>query len=251
MKKIILILLILSGSIFGFDFKSIHAKYEVKYGYVGKIAEVDSTIDIDGSTYKINIDIKSKGIVGYFSSDRREVYKSTGIVSNGVLIPTLFVKTRSWGEREEKKRYFFKHKEKTVSVLRTSKSDFKTTEDSSTLSYYSKNDILTLFFNLNKLLGDDLAPAKKTILKAVGANKNDGHLSVKYPNESIKKRIKRLLKKDDNILIVTLDKKIFSSRKGEFYININKDHVCDSAVLKDVFMTGDLVGKIKKLEVIR
>ena len=61
--------------------------------------------------------------------------------------------------------------------------------------------------------------------------------------------MKKLLGKDDELLLVTLNQKIFASKNGEFMINIDKNYVCDRLVLKDVLLYGDLYGEIKNLEI--
>ena len=86
------ILLFLPFQLFGFDFKSITAEYDVSYGIVGQVGRADAMIQIDSGTYKIRIHAKGKGIVNFFSRHRQEVYESTGIIKDGKLVPNLFVK---------------------------------------------------------------------------------------------------------------------------------------------------------------
>lgn len=250
MKHLLLVtLLFLPFQLFGFDFNAVSADYDVTYGVIGKVGKSHAEIEISEGTYKIKVSAEGTGLAKFFSRGREESYESTGIISEGKLLPTLFVKNRIWGEKEERKRYFFDHDKKSVSVIKTSINGGKVSESRETLPYYAVDDILTLFFNLKYLIGDDLAPLNKKELVAVGANSKNGDVSVEAPKEALKKEMKKLLKKEDHLLVVILNQKLFSSKNGEMYVNINDAGLCDSVVLKDVVLYGDLVGKIKNLKI--
>ncbi len=243
------LILLLPLSLFGFDFKSISADYDVSFGLLGQVGSAHATITIESGTYKIRIEAEGKGIASFVSRHRKEIYESTGIVRQGQLIPMLFVKNRTWGSKEERKRYFFNHKDKSVIVVKTSVDGGKVTESRQALGYYATNDILTIFFNLPHLIGKGLSPTKLTTLHAVGASKQDGHLSVEAPQGKQKESIKQLLKKENHVLIVILNQKVFASKNGEFFVNINDVGISDAVVLKDIFWYGDLVGKMKNLKI--
>jgi hypothetical protein len=246
---LMIILLFLPFELFGLDFKSIHATYDVSYGVIGQVGHADAMIDIESGTYKIQIKAEGKGIVKFFSRGRKEVYESTGIIKDGRLLPSLFVKNKSWGSKEERKRYFFNHDKGEVVVVKTSVNGGKVTESKSLLPYYAKDDILTLFFNLKMLIGEALQPEKSVLLHAVGANRQDGSLSVKVPKGKIKEEIATLLGFENDLLIVILNQKIFSSKQGELFMHITKEGICDRVMLKDVVLYGDLMGKIKNLKI--
>ncbi len=252
MKHLLIIVLIfLPFQLFGFDFKSISADYEVSYGVVGQVAKAHASLNIDNGTYRIRIKGEGVGLAKFLTQGRQEIYESTGIIKDGKFLPNLFVKHRKWGSKEERKRYFFHHDKKEVSVIKTDVNGEKVEESRAVLPYYADNDILTLFFNLRELIGQDLVENKKIQLYAIGANRKDGHLSVEIPDSKMEKMMKKLLKKDDNLLIVVLNQKLFASKKGEFLINVTKKGLCDSVVLKDVLMYGDLVGKMKNLKIVK
>ncbi len=235
----------------GFDFKSISADYKVSYGIIGNVGEAHASLAIENGTYKISIEVEGTGLAKFFSQGRKEVYESTGIFKDGKFLPTLFVKNRTWGEKEIRKRYFFYHDKKEVIAIKTDVNGGEVKESRELLPYYAENDILTLFFNLRRLIGENLHPAKKIHLQAVGANKRDGGLTIEVPSEKMEKKIKKLLHKEDNLLIVILNQKIFASKRGEFFVNITKRGLCDSVLLKDVILYGDLVGKMKNLKIVK
>jgi len=245
---LIMILLFLPFQLFGFNFKSISADYEVSYGVIGVVGLAHADLTIEDGTYKVRIKAEGKGMTKFLSRGREEVYESTGIIKNGKFVPNLFVKNRAWGSKEERKRYFFNHDKKEVIIVKTNVDGNKVTESREKLAYYADNDILTLFFNLDYLIGEDLAPQKKVTLYAVGANGKDGHLTVEMPQGKQKDEIKSLLQRDINLLIVVLNQKLFYSKKGELFVNITDDGICDRVIVKDVVMYGDVIGKMKNFK---
>jgi hypothetical protein len=248
-RAIILIFLLLPPFLLSSPLKSMSADYDVSFGIFGDIGKAHCDLLIEKGTYKISIKITSRGLVKFFSQDRTEVYESTGLVKNGVLIPQLFVKNRKWGSKEDRKKYLFDHKNRSISILRTTIKDEKSDEKRELLPYFAVDDILTLFFNLDSVVSDTNKLKDGIELTAVGANKKDGHLDLKKPDDKIKKIMKNLLGVDNNLLLVTLNQKIFSSKNGEFMIDIDKNGICDRFVLKDVLMYGDLYGEIKNFKI--
>jgi hypothetical protein len=248
--KILLSFLLLFGycELFAFDFKHISADYDVSYGVLGKVGSAHATIFIEEGTYNIRVEARGVGLANFFSRGRKEIYESTGLVKEGKLLPTLFVKEKSWGDKRERKRYFFYHDKKEISVIKTAFNGGRESESREILPYYAKNDILSLFFNLASLIGENLQPSTRKKIVAVGANKKDGVLTIQTPEGNMRHEIETLLKRDDHLLIVILNQKLFSSKRGELFININNQGISDRVILKDVLMYGDLVGNIKNLK---
>ncbi len=250
MKIVLLFISIFAQTILsGFTFRSIEASYVVKYGILGTVGEAEAKIKIDEGTYKIKITAHGVGVSDLLSRGRVESYESTGLVVDGHLLPTLFVKERSWGEKVEKKRYFFDHDRGEIRVIKSKRVGDETSESSERLGYYSNNDILTLFFNLPFLLGKDLHALPERQLVAVGAKRDTGLVSVKTPMGKEKKEIEELLERKDPLLVVTLHQKLFSSKEGKIFMHISKEGVSDRIVLKDLFLYGDLYGELRYLRV--
>jgi len=55
-------------------------------------------------------------------------------------------------------------------------------------------------------------------------------------------------KKAGHFLIVFINQKIFASKRGELYLDLNDDGICTKAVLKDVIFFGDIRGKLISLK---
>jgi hypothetical protein len=252
MRKLILSLtiLIFSTKLFSFDFKTIEAKYDVTFGIIGRVGSVDCKIDLKAKGYKIEVVAKKRGIVKLFTKDSIESYESVGEVRDGRLIPLKFTKLKKWSDNNLREIYIFDYENRKILKRTTLVDGGKVDEKVEFLSYFSDNDILTLFFNLKNIIGKEF-DTKKIDIKAVGASKKDGVVTIETLKGQKKREVKKLLGVDNHLLSVTLHRKIFSSKKGEFYIDIGKNDICDRAVLKDVLLYGDIVGKLKNLKVDR
>jgi len=107
------------------------------------------------------------------------------------------------------------------------------------LNYYAKNDLLTLYFNLDHYF----KPSKyRYKLYAVGGNETDGEVDIEILRNP--GSIKRILKADGRYLRVLLNQKIFASKKGELYLVQGDDGIATKGLLKDVIMFGDIVGSL-------
>ena len=248
MKKRFLIFLLFPYLLFSFDFKSIDALYEVKYGIFGTVGDAKASVEIIDGTYKIKMTARATGFAKVLSGGRLEVYESTGSIKNGKFLPLLFIQKKSYSSKNTIKRYFFDHKNKEITVIKTKEIDGIQKESRKILDYYAQDDILTLFFNIKSIFGSDFAIENPTVLYAVGANKKDGHVDIFEPKGRRLKEIKKLLEEDDNILVAVINQKIFSSEKGELFLNLNDQGICTKALLKDVVLFGDIRGELVSLD---
>ncbi|OQX73163.1 MAG: hypothetical protein B6D59_06450 [Campylobacteraceae bacterium 4484_4] len=249
-KRTLLLLLLSFLPLLGLDFQEANATYHIRFGVVGEIGVASAHIELGKGTYKIRLEAQARGIAKLLSRNRKEVYESTGSYENGMLLPNLFVKRISRGNKREIKRYFFDHRGKSVRVVVSRIEGETKTDRSEPLAYYADNDILSLYFNLRTILDRRLEKkAGKITLYAVGANKKDGHLDLIVPDEKARKKLEKLVGSEGRILVAMLHQKIFSSRKGELVMRLNEKGICTKAVLKDVIFFGDIVGEIDRLSI--
>jgi hypothetical protein len=225
---------------------TIDAKYDIYYGVLGTVGEARAFLNVEDKTYKIRIKAKATGLARIISRNRIEVYESTGIVKDGMLVPDIFVVTKTKEGRKDIKRYMFDHKRGKINLLKTKIVDKKKSDSQKSLPYVAKNDILTLFFNLKLILGKNFSTKEALRLIAVGASDKDGKIDI---NSHVDGSIAKLLEENNHLLSVVLNQRIFASQKGEMFMNLNDDGICTSALLKDVIMFGDIRGKLKKLKV--
>jgi hypothetical protein len=236
-KKIFLILFSIS-SIYAV---SIDTKYDVRFGLFGRVGEVKATLDKNATNYKIKMVAKSKGLAKWISGGRAETYESMGkIDENGNFLPLQYSSTKKDKKRHYTKIYFFEYDIQTISMLRI---DHKTgTKTKKKLDYFAKNDILTLFFNAGKYIQKNKNRSKFSFKVASSKNENK-EVEIAIPKGKKLARAKKLLKTNiDNILLVNINQKIFSSSKGELIIVLAKDGLCQKATLKDVSFFGDIRG---------
>jgi len=228
--------------------KTITANYNVSYGFFDTVAKAKAVIETNEDSYHIKIEAKTAGFMTTFT-ERFESFESFGEIKDGELIPKTFINYRTDGETIKKKTYQFNHQTKKVyQIYEKTKNGKKTTSDK-IMNYYAKDDLLTLFFSLKKLLNKNIANQKAY---AMGANKKDGHLDIILPTNEKKKDFLDLFnKKKGNFIIAVIYRKIFLSSKGELIINLNDEYLCQEAVLKDVLFYGDIVGTLEKMEVVK
>ncbi len=225
-----------------------HADYDVAYGILGEIGTAHCRLEIDHGTYTIEVEVEGTGLAKFLSHERTERYRSTGLIKEGILVPTLFAKERHSTQRDEGKKYFFDHKAKEIKIMESLKRSGESSAKVEKLPYYASNDILTLFFNLPSITKDSNL-TQWLRLSAVGARKRDGAIDIKLPDEREKRAYQEILGTSTNLLMVSLNQKIFSSKDGLFVIHIDDHGVCDRFVLKDVLLGGDLEGRIKNFKI--
>jgi len=110
------------------------------------------------------------------------------------------------------------------------------------LSYYSEDDMVTLFLNLGDKIRDKKS-AKRYVMKAVGADKKKGRVDVIIPKKSEAKKMKKLVgktKQGEWLMRLIMHRKLYSSKKGELLVRMGKDSIIQKAVLKDILLFGDV-----------
>ena len=230
--------------------KTIVAEYKVSFGLFGKIGVAKAILKIDKDRrYHILISAKAIGFAKVLSGGRVESYESSGKVINGVLVPDIFKGVTKTNTKRSEKIYYFLHKKRAIDMLKIREKRGKTTKGKERLKYYTDNDILSLFFNIKHYLNGFKFVSKK-VLYAVRANKKDGRVDLIIPTgKELKKLKSELNEKSGHFMIVFINQKIFASKRGELFLDINDDGIATKAVLKDVILFGDIRGELKKLEV--
>ncbi len=215
----------------------LHAVYDISYAIFGSIGTADALLTIDPKqhTYRITIKARAKGIAKLMSNRRIERYESRGHLQNGLLVPALFItSTRKGKYFHELHRYRFNHAQKEILHQKRIQTKEETIVEDAPLSYYAKDDILTLFFNLHRYAREGICPQMRCSLQAVGANDKDGVVDINPAQ--------------NGMLKVILHRRIFASRQGEIYLHLTKEGISDYAMLKDVIFFGDVKAKATTIE---
>lgn len=241
--KLLLLLSILLFSLKTFAL-NIEAKYKITYGDFLELGIATATLKVEKQDYEIRIEAKTTGMAKLLTKNRVEIYESSGKLLDNDFIPNIFIKTRSNDTKKRVKTYTFDHSNKKVFLntktkgeksfinkgLKASTKEYSK-ESNEEFDYFAKDDLLSLFFDMNKKL-NSFEKDKKYSFKAIGANKKTGEIDI-ISSSHINKE-----------LIVYINQKIFSSKKGELLISLNKEGFCKKAILKDVLFFGDIVGNM-------
>ena len=241
MKKILISLsfLLFSGFL---QAETIEANFKVDFGIIGEIGIANAVLTKDDKYYEINVKLKATGIANTLSGGRKEHHISKGHIEDGVMISDYYQVTKSHGSKMTMKLYSTNHKDKIVQKeYKRWKRGKLIVDKNETLDFYSADDLLSLYFNLNQKI-EDRTKSKGYVFKAVGAEKQKGKVEVIIPKVAELKDYKEILGESDDSwyakAIVHQD--IFSSDKGELLLRIGDDGITQKAVLKDLIFFGDI-----------
>lgn len=213
------------------------ATYEVSFGVLERIGLAEALFEIrDDQSYSIRIEAKTEGIAKILTNNRIEVYESHGMIQDGKLIPKKYVKIRQTDAKKGIKIYTFDHLNKKIVLENIHSDDWK----EKPVDYYASEDILTLFFNLKHY------PRKPEYqsLYALGGDKKEGKIDVVFADKNDSLMMSEALQsKSGEFMKVIVNQPIFSSERGELYLNLSEDGLCEKALLKDVLFFGDIVGR--------
>jgi len=240
MKKVLIVLTLLFASVLNAEV--IEANYKVEFGIFGKIGIANALLTKTKNLYVIDVELKATGLAKTLSGNRKEQHISKGHIENGMMVSDLYQVIKSHGSKVENKVYRINHKTKTVTKEYKRWKNGKLIKDSSsTIDYYSKDDLLTLYFNLDKKILDK-KKAKSYIFKAIGAEKQHGIVNVIIPRQNELKEYKKSVgeSKDSWYARAIINQDIFSSDKGELLLRIGNDGITQKAVLKDLIFFGDI-----------
>lgn len=256
MKKSILLLTSLFFSINIFA-QEIKATYSVTYGKFLELGIAKTALITKNDTYKIKVEAITTGLSKILTNSRVEIYESYGKIINNRFIPDKFIKTKKNDIKKRVRSYTFDRKNKKILVSDVKSGKKKklnnnlkyelvnfNEEKNSTLEYFAQDDILSLFFNIHKKM-IEYKEGEEYSLKAVGANKTKGIINILMPSKEELKIMNKVLKTDDKTKFTAyINQKIFQSERGELLISLNEYGFCSFAVLKDVLLFGDIVGKM-------
>jgi hypothetical protein len=237
--KISLLLILLVFSLFAGEFESF-VKYKVGYG-IFTLGEATAYLKIENATYKTEISAKAKGLAAVFSKERTEKYMSEGEVTNGRLVPYHFEKQSSYGGKKRHIEYFWDYENEQIAVdsENCKNGDCKYSSEIWNDDKYVENDILTLYHNI--MFDFNKTGAKEINASAIGSKKP---VVIILPDGKRLKTAKKTFDDKDGIyLVAILNQEIFTSDKGELYVNVDSDNTVSKAVLKKTMLFGDIWGE--------
>jgi len=241
MKVVLLLLSFFSMTLF-VNAETIKVDYKVEFGIFGEIGIANAVLTKDAKSYVIDVELKATGMAKTLSGGRTEHHISKGHIENGIMVSDLYQVIKSHGSKTTNKVYKIDHKKKKVTKIYKRWKDGKLTTDRvKVLDFYSKDDLLTLYFNLGHKIKDKTKSAYYTF-KAVGAENQEGKAEIYIPKKSEYKEYEEMVGKNHNSWYARaiIHQDIFSSDKGELLLRIGDDGITQKAVLKDLIFFGDI-----------
>lgn len=221
------------------------ANYKLSFGILGEFGTAQAVLKTENKTYEIITKAQTSGVAKTLSGNRQEIFISKGEKIGEIFVPKLFTheitRIKNGKKRREFKIYEFDHKVQKIAFTKLKHENNELiSKQSKILEFYAKNDILSLFFNFKILSRDFTAQNRQNFaLYAVGANKKDGRVDIKIPNEKEQKSLAKSLGNGENF-IVFINEKIFSSKKGELHLSLDQNGTAKKAILRDVLLFGDI-----------
>ncbi len=223
--------------------KNIEADYSVEFGIVGEVGKVHATLTSDQRYYMIDANVSAVGIARAVTDDLKERHISKGHISKGFLVTDMYQMIKSFGYYTSTTIYRVNHKKKKVTrQYKKWKYDKQIRNETVTLDYYGKDDMMTLFLNLPKYIKEKHTP-KKYQFKAIGADRKNGRVDITIPSPDGIKEMKNFLGEGQEgnwYSTVVMHRKLYHSKQGELDVKVGKEGLVDKAVLKDLYFFGDV-----------
>jgi len=244
LKKTLWILGLYLIAAIGAEAEVLDVKYEVSFGMFGKMGISKGHLETNGNQYTIYIDGEASGLAKTLSKNRKERHTSKGFIRNGIYYSEMYSVDIEYGDKRKEKIYTIDYQTKKVTKVKKHYKNGKLVrEENETLDFFGTNDLLTLYFNVDKLIKDKTKAGHYTF-SAVGAEGQKGKVELYVPDTKQLSTYQKTLGKGNFwYLTAIIHQKIFSSNKGELLLAIGEDGVTQKAVLKDLIMFGDLVAE--------
>ena len=238
-KKLFIGFFVLSSYMWG---QSLDAEYKVSFGIFGKVGLAKAHLQIDDDRYTIRIEGYATGMAKRMSKGRKETHRSSGHIVEGRLVSDSYEVSKEYGKKKTIKVYSIDHNKK---IVKKSKKKYKdgvlVFDKKSVLDFYAQDDLLTLYFNISKLV-DKKREKSHYLFSAIGAERQKGSVEILVPSKEERKVYESSLGRGDYwYLTAIIYQKIFASNQGELYLAIDKDGITQKAMLKDVLLFGDVI----------
>ena len=222
----------------------IEADYSVEFGIFGEVGRAHAVLTTtDDKYYMIDANVTALGIAKSITDDLKERHISKGYIVGGFLVTHMYQMIKSYGVYTSTTIYRVEHKKKKVTrQYKQWRYDKLITNETETLGYYSKDDMLTLFLNLPKHIKEKYTTRKYRFI-AVGADRKNGRVDVMIPSSELLEKIKAVVGKGKEgswHSRVVMHRKLYHSKRGELDVRIGKEGLVDKAVLKDLIFFGDV-----------
>lgn len=233
--KIALFLMMMHSAVFA---KTDVVNYKATFGVFGKVGTIENSIVQNPTTYKIETTVKLAGMAKSMLGGQKEHYISEGHMENGMMVSDNYTMTTIKKNEKKIKEYHIDHSNKYVTKRYRKWKNGKLVRDiKSKLKFYAKNDLLTLYFNMNHAIKQK---GKVYTMKAVGLEKQKGVVQVTVPSDAKSARYKRDLGPTASWYAkARIVQENFKNNSGDILLSVAKDGYIKKAVIKDILMFGD------------
>ncbi len=220
--------------------------YVGTFGVFGKVAMLKTRMTKKSNRYELVTDLEVHGIAKLILDNHEEQHISKGHIVNGLMVSDLYTIKQNRGSKRVLKEYKLDHKLKKVSKrVREWKKGKLVKDKKETLKFYAKNDLLTLYFNLNNAIKNK-KKGKTYLFRSVGLEKQEGKAYITVPNTAQLPAYKKDL---GNTAVqyakVLIHQRNFRKKKGDILLSVAKDGFIEKSVIKDVLLYGD--AKIERV----
>lgn len=214
--------------------------YVAKFGIFGTVGMLKTKITKKSNSYELVTDIELHGIAKMILDNHEEQHTSKGHVVNGLMVSDVYTIKQNRGTKRINKEYKIDHKQKTVSKrVREWKKGKLVKDKKENLKFYAKDDLLTLYFNLNNAIKNK-KKGKRYLFKAVGLEKQEGKAYITVPNATqLPMYQKDLGNSAAQYAKVLIHQRNFRKKKGDILLSVAKDGFIEKSVIKDVLLYGD------------
>jgi len=222
--------------------KVIHINYEAKFGILGRVGKIDNKIIINGGKYTIDTTLKLYGIAKMLLGNQKEHYISKGRFVSGKFIPNYYSMSSVKKGKKRVKEYFFNHRKHRIIRLKKRWQNGKLVKNKKvTLKFYATDDLLTLYFNMNRHIQEHKNQHNFT-LNVAGLERQKGKVTISVATKrDIKKYRDDLGSSASWYAKAHIVQKSFKNKSGDILLSVSKDGYIKKAVIKDLVMYGDAV----------
>ncbi|HFQ62617.1 MAG TPA: DUF3108 domain-containing protein, partial [Epsilonproteobacteria bacterium] len=129
--------------------KVTHLNYKATFGIFGTVGTIKNKLTQHTKTYQIDTTVQLAGLAKILMGGQTERYVSKGHMENGLMVSDMYQMISRKKDKVTSKVYQIHHKGKYVTKRYRKWIKGKLVEDTKKrLSFYAKDDLLTLYFNL-------------------------------------------------------------------------------------------------------
>lgn len=223
-----------------------HIDYVGTFGIFGKVAMLKTKMTKKSKQYELVTDLELHGIAKFILDNHEEQHISKGHIVKGLMVSDYYTIKQKQGSKKVLKEYTFDHHQKKVTKrVREWKKGKLVKDKKKTLNFYARDDLLTLYFNLNNAIKDK-QKGKSYLFRSVGLEKQQGKAYITIPNKAeLPEYQEDLGTTAIRYAKILIHQRNFRKKKGDILLSVAKDGYIEKSVIKDVLLYGD--AKIERV----